>query len=174
MVRADIGVGRYNVLFNATDPTLVHHYLLDEYDRSVQFNDSNLPSGLFSNMLLDTYMCMSNIAGGWAIDGDLVRTDTAFFSIFMKDPSEADYPIDGNFSIKYYVIQLHYNNPGRCKNCKDSSGVRFYVTDQLGQYDIGYLTLGTDASSLSLTILARTNNSIVDSYCPTVAMAVSN
>jgi hypothetical protein len=31
--------------------------------------------------------------------------------------------------------------------CMDSSGIRFYVANQLPQYDIGYLAFGTDTSS---------------------------
>ena len=48
----------------------------------------------------------------------------------------------------------------------DSSGFRFYVTDQLRQYDIGYLTLGTDATAASLVLPPQTQNFTVDSFCP--------
>lgn len=27
-------------------------------------------------------------------------------------PEEAGYPVGGNFHIKYYMVQMHYDNPG--------------------------------------------------------------
>jgi len=88
-------------------------------------------------------------------------------------PPEAGYPIGANFSIKYYLIQMHYNNPTGCQNCVDNSGLRFYVSDQLRQYDIGYLTFGTDATILSLAIPPQVQNFAVDAYCPSDASSVS-
>ncbi|CAF1030049.1 unnamed protein product [Rotaria magnacalcarata] len=60
---------------------------------------------------------------------------------------EAGYAIDDDFEIKYYTIEAHLNNPNRISNRNGSSGIRFYLGDQLRQYDIGYLTFGTDQSS---------------------------
>jgi hypothetical protein len=48
----------------------------------------------------------------------------------------------------------------------DSSGIRFYVANELRQYDIGYLTFGTDATALSLAIPPQVESFLVDSYCP--------
>ncbi|CAF5214072.1 unnamed protein product, partial [Rotaria magnacalcarata] len=53
---------------------------------------------------------------------------------------EAGYAIDDDFEIKYYTIEAHLNNPNRISNRNGSSGIRFYLGDQLRQYDIGYLT----------------------------------
>jgi hypothetical protein len=54
----------------------------------------------------------------------------------------------------------------------DSSGIRFYITDQIRQYDIGYLTFGTNADVSSLAIPPQVENFVVDSYCPMNASAV--
>ena len=57
-------------------------------------------------------------------------------------------------------------------DCQDSSGIRFYVTDKLRQYDIGYLTFGTDTDALGLTIPPQVETFFVDTYCPASVTAV--
>ncbi|CAF1351319.1 unnamed protein product [Adineta steineri] len=144
------------IVLNSTNPAIVHHLLMYECDPTTQFNDSNLPNDLCENLLNKLSKCLANIATGWAVGGD-------FMSEF---PPEAGYPVGGNFSIKYYVLQIHYSNSIGCTNCVDNSGIRFYVTDQLRPNDIGYLTFGTDTSSTSLTIPPGVQSFAVDSYCP--------
>ncbi|CAF1153779.1 unnamed protein product, partial [Rotaria sordida] len=52
---------------------------------------------------------------------------------------------------------------------RDSSGVRFYVSPTLRQYDLGYLTFGTTANALAIAIPPNTTRFNVDSYCPAQA-----
>jgi hypothetical protein len=54
----------------------------------------------------------------------------------------------------------------------DSSGIRFYVTSVLRQYDIGYLTFGTNTGPFSLAIPPQVENFVIDSYCPMNASSV--
>ncbi|CAF4045322.1 unnamed protein product, partial [Rotaria sp. Silwood1] len=101
----------------------------------------------------------------------------------IEYPEEAGYSIGGDLDVKYYMIQIHSNNPNQISSIQynscwiikifnsilditDSSGVRFYISNQLRQYDIGYLTFGTDIRSTSLAIPPNVQNFIVDSYCP--------
>ena len=56
----------------------------------------------------------------------------------------------------------------------DSSGIRFYVGRDLRQYDIGYLSLGAEATVLGIAIPPRVDRFIIDSYCPANLMKVSN
>lgn len=55
---------------------------------------------------------------------------------------------------------------------RDSSGIRFYVGNQLRQYDIGYLTSGIDPSPSSIAIPPQVGKFVVDSYCPVNASVV--
>ena len=50
--------------------------------------------------------------------------------------------------------------------------MRFYVTDQLRQNDIGYLTFGTDTTEAGLTLPPQMQSLAVDSYCPGSVTAV--
>ncbi|CAF4071354.1 unnamed protein product, partial [Adineta steineri] len=52
---------------------------------------------------------------------------------------------------------------------RDSSGLRFYLSNELRQHDLGYLVFGTDISFLSLVIPPRVDRFVVDSYCTSTA-----
>ena len=47
----------------------------------------------------------------------------------------------------------------------DSTGVRFYLGNELRQQELGYLTLGTQSYYRALAIPGRADRFIVDSYC---------
>ena len=56
----------------------------------------------------------------------------------------------------------------------DSSGIRFYLGNELRQYDLGYLTLGTDSDATAIAIPPRADRLTIDSYCPASVTQVSN
>jgi hypothetical protein len=56
----------------------------------------------------------------------------------------------------------------------DSSGIKFYLGNELRQYDLGYLTLGTESDATGLAIPPRMDRLVVDSYCPALVTQVSN
>jgi len=47
----------------------------------------------------------------------------------------------------------------------DSSGIRFYLGNELRQHDLGYFTFGTDATVVALVIPPKMERFVVDSYC---------
>jgi hypothetical protein len=59
-----------------------------------------------------------------------------------------------------------------CLDRLDSSGIRFYLSDELRQHDLGYLTFGTGSSFYGLAIPPKMDQFIVDSYCPSKATQV--
>lgn len=102
----------------------------------------------------------------------------------MEYPEEAGYPIGGDFPVKYYMIQIHYDNPygasGLMIFCKltktqrnqnwcldryDSSGIRFYVGEKLRRYDLGYLTVGTESHPGAFIIPPRVDLFQVNAFC---------
>lgn len=56
---------------------------------------------------------------------------------------------------------------------RDSSGLRFYLGNELRQYDLGYLTLGASVSNRAIAIPPTADRFILDSYCPTEATKVN-
>lgn len=54
----------------------------------------------------------------------------------------------------------------------DSSGFRFYLANELRQYDLGYLTLGADSDATAIAIPPRADRLIIDSYCPALVTQV--
>ncbi|XP_064649636.1 dopamine beta-hydroxylase-like [Lineus longissimus] len=59
-------------------------------------------------------------------------------------PEEAGVPIGGKDFSRYVMVQVHYNNPERKAGIIDSSGIRFYVTPHLRQFDAGALEFGLE------------------------------
>jgi len=84
----------------------------------------------------------------------------------LEFPQEAGYPIGGEFSTKYFMVQIHFDNSHLASNRRDSSGIRFYIGDELRQHDLGYFVMGTQPSPNSLVIPTRVNQFMIDSYCP--------
>lgn len=102
-------------------------------------------------------------------------------------PEEAGYAVGGDYEVKYYMIQMHYDNPNLTASTfkikspvlfyltlkinlsldrRDSSGIRFYLGNTLRKYDLGFLTLGTASTPAALAIPPRIDRFVVDSYCP--------
>jgi hypothetical protein len=47
----------------------------------------------------------------------------------------------------------------------DSSGIRYYISKELRQHDLGYLSFGTYANAAALAIPPRVDRFNIDSYC---------
>ena len=70
-------------------------------DSTAIFDDSNLPDGVCDAIDDDVKLCSSNLLTVWSIGGDTI----------IEFPEEAGYGIGGDHEIKYYMIQIHYDNP---------------------------------------------------------------
>ena len=166
-----------------------------ECDSAAQFND-DLPEGECDDQLVRFSACMSNMANGWAVGGDHVRpidssrSVSSFFFQMVEYPREAGYPVGGDFPVRYYMIQIHYDNPrlvsGRSivvfrrsemtafSDHRDNSGIRCYLGDELRPHDLGYLTLGTESSPRAIVIPPQTPRFVIDAFCPSKATEVTN
>ncbi|CAM4834101.1 unnamed protein product [Rotaria magnacalcarata] len=87
---------KHKTLIDPNNVDLVHHLVLYECDPTVKFDDNNLPEGVCDDYYREFSHCLSNTATVWAI---------------VEFPTEAGDPVGGDFGIKYYVIEMHYNNP---------------------------------------------------------------
>ncbi|UJR06551.1 hypothetical protein I4U23_010834 [Adineta vaga] len=149
----------HKTLIDSANQDLIHHLVLYECDPSVKFDDDKLPEGVCDEFYGQVPMCSSNIATAWAIGGDDI----------VEFPREAGYPVGDDFPIQYYMLQMHYDNSRQTANRTDSSGIRFYIGKELRQYDLGYLTFGTEPDLLALAIPPKVDRFVVDAYCPAEA-----
>ncbi|CAF1641142.1 unnamed protein product, partial [Didymodactylos carnosus] len=123
----------------------------------ITFDDTNLPDGVCSQLIGNPFSaCISQIGPLWGEGGDVT----------VEYPTETGYPMGGDYPTKYYLMHVHYYNPNLIQNLTDSSGLRFYLSRQLRQYDIGYLTLGAESSHLGVTLPPNMDQFILDAYCP--------
>ncbi|CAF2973272.1 unnamed protein product [Rotaria socialis] len=146
----------HKTMIDPNNVDLVHHLVLYECDQTVKFDDNNLPDGACDDYYREFSHCLSNTATVWAVGGEEI----------VEFPTEAGYPVGGDFGIKYYVIEMHYNNPKLIPNRRDNTGIRFYIGKELRQYDLGYLAFGTSSNALALTIPPKVDQFTVDSFCP--------
>ena len=65
-------------MIESENQDFLHHVLLYECDASAQFNDSYLPQGLCDNIQNQIRLCKINVAIGWGVGGDYVRTIDIF------------------------------------------------------------------------------------------------
>ncbi|CAF3199418.1 unnamed protein product [Rotaria sp. Silwood2] len=89
------------IVINATNRDFVHH--MDTYEcdpQATDFDDNNLPDGECDQIIERITTCRSNMITMWSIGADDI-------SEYIP---EAGYPIGGDFSVKYYMVQVHYDN----------------------------------------------------------------
>ncbi|CAF0775985.1 unnamed protein product [Adineta ricciae] len=146
----------HKILIDPDNIDLVHHLDLCECDPTATFDDNNLPDDLCDSIPDEIRLCSSNFATVWAVGGDVTR----------EFPEEAGYAVGGNSETKYYMIQMHYDNPRLSSNRRDSSGIRFYLGNELRQYDLGFLTFGIGSTPSGLAIPPKVERFITDSFCP--------
>ncbi|UJR07214.1 hypothetical protein I4U23_011502 [Adineta vaga] len=149
----------YKILIDNENLDVVHHLLVHECDPSFEFNDTNLPHGLCDHITDQIEPCASRISTGWAVGGDHI----------VEFAEEAGYPVGIHSPNKYFMIQMHYDNPKRLSNRRDNSGIRYYLGNQLRQHDLGYLSFGTVSNLLGIIIPPKIDRFIIDSYCPSQA-----
>ncbi|CAF0933370.1 unnamed protein product [Adineta steineri] len=149
----------HKTIIDSANVDIVHHLLMYECNPTAIFDDNNLPDGECDQIYRQVQECSANIATGWAVGGDRI----------VEFPEVAGYPVGGDFEIKYYMVQMHYDNPKKMSNRRDSSGIRFYLGKELREQELGYLTLGADSSAVGIAIPPGADRFIIDSYCPASA-----
>ncbi|CAF1311005.1 unnamed protein product [Adineta ricciae] len=146
----------HEILIDPRNINLLHHLDLFECNSKEILDDTNLPDGICDEILTRVRMCSLNLATAWAVGADVVT----------MYPKEAGYAINTDIGSKYFMIKIHYDNPRLLSNLRDSSGIRFYLGDNLRENDMGYLVLGTSSYPSSLALPPNVKQFVVDSYCP--------
>ncbi|KAH8372725.1 hypothetical protein KR009_004044 [Drosophila setifemur] len=85
-------------------------------------------------------------------DWDSCSTPVAVWSPGSKGqflPSHAGIPMGGSSGVKYYMLEIHYDNPNG-KRIVDSSGIRIHYTHHLRSNDAGILVSGVSISDTQL------------------------
>ncbi|XP_056009441.1 uncharacterized protein LOC125680065 [Ostrea edulis] len=108
---------------------LVHHILLHKcYGIERKYIGVNFDCYHTHNQNLKA---CANIIIGWAIGGE------DFYY-----PEEAGLPMGEPGDSALYILETHYNNPGRRNDFVDNSGFRLTLTPTLRRYDAAVLTTG--------------------------------
>ncbi|XP_067933220.1 DBH-like monooxygenase protein 1 homolog [Watersipora subatra] len=135
---------------------LVHHIILygchDSISREKYFEQNNTGFDCYNaNMPNDIDVCRAPI-NIWAVGGG-----TTFY------PKEAGYPLGGDNSPDYFMMEVHYDNPKLISGKKDSSALQVTVTKTLRQYDVGVISTG---GIFGLTVPPRADDFTTSVFCP--------
>ena len=80
--------------------------------------------------------------------------------------------------VRKYLVNRFFRHVDRLflliSGRRDSSGIRFFLSNELRPQELGFLTLGTSSSVKALAIPPKVDNFIIDSYCLPEATQVSN
>lgn len=84
----------------------------------------------------------------WATGGDLVQ----------DFPENFGYPLGGSGGIKYFFLQMHYENPAMTQNVKEDSGMRIYTTKNIQSTEFGVFTMGTNSDPTGIILPPKMKN----------------
>ena len=123
----------------------VHHLMLYEChddDPDQTFKRHVYKSGYkcYTPNMPDDFKKCKGIVAAWGLGGEAFHF-----------PHEAGYPVgDEHGGATYYMLEVHYENPGRAGDIVDNSGLELLLTPNLRKSDSSMLTVGHDVSSLHL------------------------
>lgn len=95
------------------------------------------------------------ITYGWAVGADRVH----FF------PEDTGYPIGGDTDYKYFVVEVHYDNPERKIGFFDDLTLRFHATSKLRKNELGVMTFGTNANKKSILVPPDVERYTISTQC---------
>lgn len=148
-------ITKFEPIVKTGNEGIVHHLVV--YGCPGNFNDSHYGSGYDCqdpNMPIRQCYGSADIVAAWGIGGE------AFYY-----PPHTGYPIGTEDSPNNYFLELHYDNPENIEGRKDNSGVRFYYTPHLREYDAGTMTVGEGVSSYMM-IPPKQESWLTKGYCP--------
>ncbi|XP_028665853.1 DBH-like monooxygenase protein 2 homolog [Erpetoichthys calabaricus] len=121
---------RIDPLIQKGNEDLVHHMVLYAcpFDKMI-YLDGDCYFGPNSTTF---YLCQVVFAA-WAVGGGA-----------FEFPANVGISVGTSQDPLYFRLEMHYNNPLATSGRVDSSGLRFYYTPQVRQYDAGILETGVD------------------------------
>jgi len=137
------------------DRGVVHHIII--YVCKDSFNEThlNVSGSCYENRNMPPSIeecARSSPMIGWAVGG-----------VNFKFPDHVGWPIGAKDSMKYVVLETHFDNPTMKSDWVVTSGLRFYY-DKPRKYDAATLTVG-ESSSVSLTIPPKQESWIASGAC---------
>ncbi|XP_031554202.1 DBH-like monooxygenase protein 1 isoform X2 [Actinia tenebrosa] len=130
---------RFDPVVQQGNEGVVHHFIVMACDKDfpgVHLNAS-VDCDDYANMPAEVMKCrgLGVLAAAWGVGG----------GPFVY-PQHVGFPIDAEHIGRYFVMEVHYDNPDHKSGIIDNSGVRFFYTPNLRKYDAGVFTVGSSVS----------------------------
>ncbi|EDO49634.1 predicted protein [Nematostella vectensis] len=130
---------RFDPVVQSENAGIVHHFIVMACDKDFPEHLSNDTSECTdeANMPAEVLKCRGRgvLVGAWGVGG----------GPFVY-PDHVGSPLGLDFQGRYFVMEVHYNNPDKLAGKIDNSGVRFFYTDSLRKYDAGVLNVGASVT----------------------------
>ncbi|CAG7731030.1 unnamed protein product [Allacma fusca] len=130
---------------------LVHHMEVFHCETDVN-TEMPLYSGPCEQSPPEIKVC-SRVIGAWAMGAEPLRY-----------PPQTGFPIGGQNFNPYVRLEMHYNNPLLKPDWVDSSGMKFWVSEKLRQFDAGVMELGLEYTD-KMAIPPRFHNFQLTGIC---------
>ncbi|XP_059608084.1 MOXD1 homolog 1 [Phlebotomus argentipes] len=133
---------------SSTKKPLVHHMTL--FECSTSSYPGSDPHSWDVWVKSSGAVCNSNLLT--PRDWDSCITPVAVWAVGASGqflPDHAGIPLGGKHSAKYYMLEIHYDNP-RAKRVIDHSGFRIHYTRQLRRNDAGMMISGVSISDTQM------------------------
>lgn len=145
----------YDAVVQEHSSEQVHHIVLyhcePEDFAGITVADVNQPC---STIPKAAQRCLSRtIIAAWAVGG------MAFYY-----PNDVSYSLGGPGSSRYFLMQMHYDNPRGLAGVVDSSGIKLVLTETPRLYDAGVLLMGQVLQGM--LIPPRATNYTLVAECP--------
>jgi hypothetical protein len=154
----DVHVLRYDILAEKQNKDILHHIVIYECPSNLNINTGMQMGVECGSFAIPSHIaqCISGpITMAWGVGGNKNYTF----------PKNTGLPLYKSSTKKYFLFEYHFDNPRLDAGRFDSSGVRFYITTKLRQYELGVLTLGTDVTFIDITIPPQIEGLKLTSNC---------
>nr|XP_039267528.1 dopamine beta-hydroxylase-like [Styela clava] len=132
---------------------LIHHIIVFSCDaKDGNVSEYSGPSTAI-NIPDDVKRC-DHVMAAWAKGADIIWY-----------PKEAGIPLGEPSQSRFARLEVHYNNPARIKGVVDNSGIKFFYTKNLREYDSGILEVGVTYND-NLAIPPGRKDFTLSGICP--------
>nr|XP_015210154.1 PREDICTED: DBH-like monooxygenase protein 1 isoform X1 [Lepisosteus oculatus] len=122
---------RIEPLIQTGHSNLVHHILLYQCDSNLNESQLDIGHECYHPNMPDSFLTCESVVFAWAIGGG-----------GFTYPPHVGLSIGTSIDPVYVLLEIHYDNPTRQRGLTDSSGLRFFYTPVLREYDAGVIETG--------------------------------
>ncbi|KAI4454263.1 dopamine beta hydroxylase related [Holotrichia oblita] len=160
---------QYEAVIDKENEGIVHHM---EVFHCIAPANTEIPlyvGSCFSSERPESTQVCKRVLAAWAMGATMFMYPELTKKLYPLQ--EAGLPIGGPDFNKYIMLEVHYNNPKLRSGIIDSSGIRFYVSQNLRPMDAGIIELGLEYTD-KMAIPPGQSSFLLSGFCVSECTAV--